>query len=91
MEKKKNSSAIEKVEQKVRDKVYDNNQEDSHYWQKRIDELEDHIDKLYEIILFRGQEYAKAMTYLQEKGLGEEYKARLKEIEARLTNSDKDK
>ncbi|MCU4757962.1 hypothetical protein OCA26_17785 [Bacillus cereus] len=50
-------------------------------YEKRIDDLENYIEELYNIIEARGIEYAKVMAYLKDKGLREDYEGRLKVIE----------
>lgn len=52
-------------------------------YEKRIDDLENYIEELYNIIEARGIEYAKVMAYLKDKGLREDYKERLKVVEER--------
>lgn len=50
-------------------------------YEKRINNLEDYIEELYDIIQARGIAYVKVMAYLKDKGLKEDYEARLKVIE----------
>lgn len=50
-------------------------------YEKGINDLENHIEELYNIIEARGIEYAKVMVYLKDKGLREDYERRLKVIE----------
>ncbi|PGU90095.1 hypothetical protein COD71_23530 [Bacillus cereus] len=50
-------------------------------YEKGIDDLENHIEELYNIIEARGIEYAKVMAYLKDKGLREDYERRVKVIE----------
>ncbi|PFC15091.1 hypothetical protein [Bacillus cereus] len=52
-------------------------------YEKRINDLEDYIEELYNIIQARGVAYVKVMAYLKDKGLREDYEERLKVIEER--------
>ncbi|PEN70006.1 hypothetical protein CN539_25440 [Bacillus toyonensis] len=52
-------------------------------YEKRINNLEDYIEELYDIIQARGIAHVKLMAYLKDKGLREDYEERLKIVEGR--------